>query len=60
MKELNLKPEGSSTLSHRKVQKVIRLVDKDGKALTQKNVQIRQTEHSFLFGCGAFDIAAEL
>ena len=43
------------SISHRKVNKVLVLTDKNGAPIANKDVHIRQTNHSFLFGCGAFD-----
>ncbi|MBO4689215.1 MAG: endo-1,4-beta-xylanase [Clostridiales bacterium] len=42
-------------ISHRKVTKKIKITGADGKALAGKAVRVRQTNHKFLFGCGAFD-----
>ncbi len=42
-------------LSHRKVSKKVRFVDASGNALANKTVSVKQTNHSFLFGCGAFE-----
>ncbi len=41
--------------SHRKVTKVLKLTDAQGNPLKNAEVGIKQTNHSFLFGCGAFD-----
>ena len=41
--------------AHRKVKKKIRFADAQGKALSGQQIRIRQTNHAFLFGCGAFD-----
>ena len=43
--------------SHRKVSKKIRIVDAQGNAVANKEVSVKQTNHKFLFGCGAFDTA---
>ncbi|MCR5420750.1 MAG: endo-1,4-beta-xylanase [Lachnospiraceae bacterium] len=40
---------------HRKVNKKIRFTDASGNPLAEKQVSINQTDHDFLFGCGAFD-----
>ncbi len=40
--------------SHRKVKKQLQFQDPQGKALAGKTIQLKQTNHSFLFGCGAF------
>lgn len=42
-------------ISHRKVKKSIRITGKDGNALSNAKVRIKQTNHEFLFGCGGFD-----
>ena len=42
-------------ISHRKVKKCIRITGKDGNALSNAKVRIKQTNHEFLFGCGGFD-----
>ncbi len=42
-------------ISHRKVKKQIRLTDGKGNPIADSPVRIKQTNHSFLFGCGAFD-----
>jgi GH35 family endo-1,4-beta-xylanase len=42
-------------ISHRKVFKKIRFTDNMGKPLAGKEISVKQTGHSFLFGCGAFD-----
>lgn len=42
-------------ISHRKVSKAIRVVDAAGNPVANKAVKVAQTNHKFLFGCGAFD-----
>ena len=42
-------------ISHRKVSKAIRVVDAAGNPVAGKAVKVAQTNHKFLFGCGAFD-----
>ncbi len=42
-------------VSHRKVKKLIRLTDSGGTPLSNAEVRVQQTNHKFLFGCGAFD-----
>ncbi len=42
-------------LSHRKVTKTMRFVDQQGTLLSNQKVSVKQTNHAFLFGCGAFD-----
>lgn len=49
-----------SDLQHRKGQRTIRVLDAQGQPVTKKNIEIRQKQHEFLFGCGAFDIQAYL
>ena len=45
-------------LEHRKATAKITLVRKDGSALANQQVTVRQVSHQFLFGCGAFDSVA--
>lgn len=40
---------------HRKSSINIKLLDKDGKAMSNKKIEVKLTNHEFLFGCGAFD-----
>ena len=40
---------------HRKKEIRLKLTDRDGKPLSRAKVQVDQTSHRFLFGCGAFD-----
>ncbi len=40
---------------YRQVSKRIRFVDASGNPLSGRSVEVKQTEHAFLFGCGAFD-----
>ena len=42
-------------VAHRQVNKRIRFVDGQGNPLAGQKVRIKQTNHEFLFGCGAFD-----
>ncbi|MCR5178126.1 MAG: endo-1,4-beta-xylanase [Lachnospiraceae bacterium] len=42
-------------IDHRKVNKRIRFTDENNNPLANRKIGIRQTNHSFLFGCGAFD-----
>ncbi|RKM57653.1 1,4-beta-xylanase [Butyrivibrio sp. XB500-5] len=42
-------------IAHRKVNKRIRFTDAQGNPLSNKSIGIKQTNHKFLFGCGAFD-----
>jgi len=47
--------DNNNNLNHRKVNKVIRVTDKAGNPLAGKKISVKQTNHQFLFGCGAFD-----
>ena len=42
-------------LSHRQAEARLRFVRPDGTPVAHQPVEIRQTSHKFLFGCGAFD-----
>ena len=42
-------------ISHRKVNKTLTFVDANNTPIANKEIHIAQTNHSFLFGCGAFD-----
>ncbi|MBR3032794.1 MAG: endo-1,4-beta-xylanase [Clostridiales bacterium] len=42
-------------ISHRKVVKKIRFTDEAGNPIANKEVKVQQTNHKFLFGCGAFE-----
>lgn len=42
-------------ISHRKVNKRVQFKGADGAALANKKIKVSQTNHEFLFGCGAFD-----
>ena len=42
-------------ISHRKVQKRVQFKDAQGNPIANKKVSVKQTNHEFLFGCGAFD-----
>ncbi len=42
-------------IAHRQVNKRIRFVDGQGNPLADQKIRIKQTNHEFLFGCGAFD-----
>ncbi|MCR5521056.1 MAG: endo-1,4-beta-xylanase [Lachnospiraceae bacterium] len=44
------------SLSHRKVKKELLIKDAQGNPLANRQVSIDQTSHSFLFGCGAFEV----
>lgn len=45
-------------LAHRRASRVVKVVDANGNPVTNKTLRLRQTNHEFLFGCGAFDINA--
>ncbi len=42
-------------ISHRKFSKSLMFKDASGRPLANETIHIEQTNHSFLFGCGAFD-----
>ena len=42
-------------LSHRKATAQLRLMNADGTPVANKSVDIKQTSHKFLFGCGVFE-----
>ena len=42
-------------ISHRKVNKRIKITDKTGNPVANKAIKVKQTNHDFLFGCGGFD-----
>lgn len=42
-------------ISHRIINKRIKFIDEKGNPLSNRQINIKQTNHSFLFGCGAFD-----
>lgn len=48
--------ENNMDYSHRKAQRRIRFVDASGNPIKNSRVNIQQTNHKFLFGCGAFDV----
>lgn len=43
-------------LAHRRAGKVVRVTDKSGAPIANTRFRLRQVNHEFLFGCGAFDI----
>lgn len=43
-------------VAHRRAKRSIRVVDGNGNPLAGAGLRLRQTNHEFLFGCGAFDI----
>ncbi len=42
-------------LEHRKATRRVKVTDAQGRALANTKFTLRQTNHAFLFGCGAFD-----
>ena len=42
-------------ISHRKVSKKIRFLDAQGNPISHQEIAVKQKNHKFLFGCGAFD-----
>ena len=42
-------------IAHRVVNKDIKLIDGAGNPVKGKRIQVKQVNHDFLFGCGAFD-----
>ncbi len=42
-------------IAHRKVTKRVQVLNAEGKPLSSAKVSVKQTNHSFLFGCGGFD-----
>lgn len=42
-------------IAHRKVNKIVRVLDAEGRPLKNTAIKVSQTNHKFLFGCGAFD-----
>jgi len=43
------------SLEHRKATRKVQLTDASGRAMANTKVSLQQTNHAFLFGCGAFD-----
>ena len=43
------------SISHRKINKKVLIKDASGNAITNAEISLKQTNHEFLFGCGAFD-----
>ena len=41
--------------SCRQAETILHITDKEGNAAANTVFSVRQTEHEFLFGCGAFD-----
>ncbi len=47
--------QNNMDISHRKVKESFRVTDAEGRPLKGKKISVKQTNHSFLFGCGAFE-----
>ena len=45
----------NSDISHRKAKVTFRVTDAEGRPAAGKEIRVKQTNHKFLFGCGAFD-----
>lgn len=45
-------------VAHRRTKRTVRVTDAQGIPVMNQKLQLRQTKHDFLFGCGAFDINA--
>ena len=43
-------------VAHRRASKVVKVTDANGAPIANTKMRLRQTNHEFLFGCGAFDI----
>ncbi|PPA69437.1 endo-1,4-beta-xylanase [Jeotgalibacillus proteolyticus] len=46
----------TNELVHRKANPKLKIVDGTGNPLSSEEIQIKQTNHKFLFGCGIFDV----
>ena len=42
-------------ISHRKVNKILQFKDANGNPIADQEIHVQQTNHEFLFGCGAFN-----
>lgn len=47
-----------TNLAHRKAKCTLRITDQTGNIVANRRLTLRQTNHEFLFGCGAFDFIA--
>lgn len=47
-----------TSLAHRKAKCTLRITDQTGNIVANQRLTLRQTNHEFLFGCGAFDFLA--
>lgn len=45
----------STTPSHRIGECLVKVIDKNGNPVSDKDLVLNQKSHEFLFGCGAFD-----
>lgn len=45
-------------VAHRRAKKVLRITDAKGKPVANATLQLKQTNHKFLFGWGSFDFNA--
>lgn len=50
----------NNDLSHRKAKTVLHIADEYGNPVADADIRLTQTNHEFLFGCGAFDTLAYL
>ncbi|HKM34510.1 MAG TPA: endo-1,4-beta-xylanase [Lachnospiraceae bacterium] len=46
----------NKSIAHRKAKCTLRFIDENGNAVTNQTITVKQTNHEFLFGCGAFDV----
>lgn len=47
-----------TSLAHRRAKCTLRITDQAGNIVANQRLTLRQTNHEFLFGCGAFDFLA--
>ncbi|MDD5934574.1 MAG: endo-1,4-beta-xylanase, partial [Clostridiales bacterium] len=50
----------NQSIAHRKAKCKVRMIDESGRPVANQTVQVKQTNHEFLFGCGAFDSLATI
>ena len=48
----------NQSYEHRKAKRVVVVKDVSGAPIANQRLQLKQTNHEFLFGCGAFDMVA--
>ena len=48
----------NTNFAHRKAKSTLRITDQTGNIVANQRLTLRQTNHEFLFGCGAFDFIA--